>query len=156
MSAVVPLVVTVVVAYLVGAIPFGYLVAKSRGVDILQQGSGNIGATNVGRVLGRRFGILVFVLDFLKGALPTLTAAAVSRSLRLDLPPDALGVSAFLGHLLPIYLRFHGGKGVATGAGVLAVLLPLLALAAVLTWLVVVSASRYVSLASLAAAAVLC
>ena len=154
------LLLAALLGYLVGAVPFGYLIGRWRGVDIFQQGSGNIGATNVGRVLGRRFGILVFVLDFLKGALPTLTAAAVSRSLRLDLPPDALavtaGVSAFLGHLLPVYLRFRGGKGVATGAGVVAVLLPLLVLAAALTWLVVVSASRYVSLASLAAAAALC
>jgi acyl-phosphate glycerol 3-phosphate acyltransferase len=154
------LLLAALLSYLLGAVPFGYLVGRWRGVNIFQEGSGNIGATNVGRVLGRRFGILVFALDFLKGALPTLAAAAVSHSLHLDLPPDALavtaGVSAFLGHLLPVYLRFRGGKGVATGAGVVAVLLPLLALAAVLTWLVVVSASRYVSLASLAAAAVLC
>src|SRR5215472_15533451 len=154
------LILAALLGYLVGAVPFGYLVGRWRGVDIFQEGSGNIGATNVGRVLGRRFGILVFVLDFLKGALPTLAAAAISRLLSLDLPPDALavtaGVSAFLGHLLPVYLSFRGGKGVATGAGIVAVLLPLLALAAVLTWLVIVSASRYVSLASLAAAAVLC
>src|SRR5205823_5729878 len=151
---------TALVAYLVGAIPFGYLVARRRGVDLFAHGSGNIGATNVGRILGRRFGILVFVLDFLKGALPTLAATLLDRGLRPDLPADTLpvtaGVSAFLGHLFPIFLRFRGGKGVATGAGVVAVLLPLPTLAALTTWLVVVSTTRYVSLASLCAAAMLC
>lgn len=146
-------------AYLVGAIPFGYLIARGRGVDILHQGSGNIGATNVGRVLGRRFGILVFLLDFAKGAMPTALALALPGWLDLPIPPEHLGVAAglaaFLGHLFPVYLRFHGGKGVATGAGVVAVLLPGPALAALVTWLVVVTATRYVSLASLIAAAVM-
>src|SRR5260370_28616342 len=114
---------TFLAAYFIGAIPFGYLVARSRGVDIMRQGSGNIGATNVGRVLGRGYGILVFVLDFLKGALPVVGAKAVAPDGLL--PPDSLpvaaGVAAFLGHLFPIYLRFRGGKGVATGAGAVAV-----------------------------------
>src|SRR5436309_6081716 len=151
---------TALVAYLVGATPFGYLVARRRGVDLFAHGSGNIGATNVGRVLGRRFGILVFVLDFLKGALPTLAATLLDRTTQPDLPADTLpvtaGLAAFLGHLFPIYLRFRGGKGVATGAGVVAVLLLLPTLAALATWLVVVSTTRYVSLASLCAAAMLC
>jgi acyl-phosphate glycerol 3-phosphate acyltransferase len=148
-------------AYLVGAIPFGYLVALARGVNILEKGSGNIGATNVGRVLGRKFGVLVFLLDCAKGAGPVATALAMKSRL-----PESLwtqgglevgaGLAAFLGHLYPVYLRFRGGKGVATGAGVVAVLFPIPALAAVATWLVVVSGSRYVSLASLAAVAVLC
>ena len=151
---------TALLGYLSGAVPFGYLIGRWQGVDIFAEGSGNIGATNVGRVLGRRFGILVFALDFLKGALPVLAAAAAGRALRLDLPRDVLGVTAgvaaFLGHLFPVYLRFRGGKGVATGAGVVAVLLPLPLLAALLTWLVVVSISLCVSLASLTAVAVLC
>jgi len=151
---------TALVAYLVGAIPFGYLIARSRGVDLFAHGSGNIGATNVGRVLGRRFGILAFVLDFLKGALPTFAATLLDRELRPDLPAAALpviaGLAAFLGHLFPVYLRFRGGKGVATGAGVVAVLVPLPTAGALLTWLVVVSSTRYVSLASLCAAAMLC
>src|SRR5712692_1561629 len=100
-------------SYLLGAIPFGYLIARWRGVDILHQGSGNIGATNVGRVLGRRFGILVFFLDFAKGALPPGLATCLSGTLAWDLPKDTLevtaGLAAFLGHLFPIYLRFHGG-----------------------------------------------
>src|SRR5438094_10433846 len=151
---------TALVAYLVGATPFGYLVARRRGVDLFAHGSGNIGATNVGRVLGRRFGILVFVLDFLKGALPTLAATLLDRTAQPDLPADTLpvtaGLAAFLGHLFPIYLRFRGGKGVATGAGVVTVLLPGPACAALATWVFVVLASRYVSLASLVAALALC
>jgi acyl-phosphate glycerol 3-phosphate acyltransferase len=147
-----------VASYLVGAVPFGYLVARARGVDILRQGSGNIGATNVGRVLGRWWGVAVFVLDFAKGAVPV----AVARFLLArpeDVPADTLpvlaGVAAFLGHLFPVYLGFRGGKGVATGAGVLALLVPLLTLAVLAAWAVVLLTTRYMSLASLAAAALL-
>jgi acyl-phosphate glycerol 3-phosphate acyltransferase len=150
---------TCLAGYLVGAIPFGYLVGRWRGVNIFQQGSGNIGATNVGRVLGRRFGILVFLLDFAKGALPVLAALRLAAVTETSVPPEALGaaagLAAFLGHLFPVYLRFRGGKGVATGAGVIAVLVPGPALAAILCWVGVVCASRYVSLASLAGAATL-
>jgi acyl-phosphate glycerol 3-phosphate acyltransferase len=155
--------VTFLLAYLVGGIPFGYLVGRARGIDIIHQGSGNIGATNVGRLLGRRFGVLVFLLDFAKGALPT--AAAVRLAGLADptwgaATPEILGMTAglaaFLGHVFPVYLRFHGGKGVATGAGVVAVLLPGPALGALLVWLAVLCAARYVSLASVAAAAGLC
>src|SRR4051794_23927315 len=128
---------TALLAYVIGAIPFGYLVARWRGVDIFAQGSGNIGATNVGRVLGRRFGILVFLLDFTKGAVP----AAIGQSLGFVFAGDkqiplgvVAGLAAFIGHLFPIYLQFRGGKGVATGAGVVSVLLPLPTLAALLTW----------------------
>lgn len=148
-------------AYLVGAIPFGWLVARARGVDIFAAGSGNIGATNVGRVLGRRFGILVFALDFAKGAAPVIAALLARRVLSDPFWNDGwlevgAGLCAFLGHLFPVYLRFRGGKGVATGAGVVAVLVPLAGLAALVAWLVVVAASRYVSLASIVAAVVLC
>jgi acyl phosphate:glycerol-3-phosphate acyltransferase len=146
-------------SYLLGAIPFGVLVARWRGVDILQRGSGNIGATNVGRVLGKKYGVLVFVLDFAKGALPVAVAWLLAPYIS-DLSAEALevtaGVAAFLGHLFPVYLRFRGGKGVATGAGVVAVLVPLPALAAVLTWLGVVVITRYVSVASIFAAAMVC
>src|SRR5436305_3188329 len=97
-----PLALGALLAYLTGAIPFGYLIARARGVDLLHAGSGNIGATNVGRVLGKRFGILVFLLDFAKGALPTFAARVVVRS--FDGPPwagglpVAAGLAAFLGH----------------------------------------------------------
>jgi glycerol-3-phosphate acyltransferase PlsY len=150
--------VTWLAAYLVGAVPFGYLIARWRGVDIFEAGSGNVGATNIGRVLGKRHGILVFLLDFGKGAVPVGLALAIRPW--VELPASALevgaGLSAFLGHLFPVYLRFRGGKGVATGAGVVAVLLPGPMLGALIVWIVVVAASRYVSLASLAAALVLC
>src|ERR1051325_7317564 len=135
-------VLTILGAYLIGAIPFGYLVARWRGVDIFQHGSGNIGATNVGRVLGRKFGVLVLLLDFAKGALPVLAARMIASRW-----PDALvwregwlevltGLAAFLGHLFPLYLGMRGGKGVATGTGVAFVLVPGPALAALAVWIV--------------------
>jgi acyl-phosphate glycerol 3-phosphate acyltransferase len=148
----------VVAAYLLGAVPFGYLVARWRGVDILRQGSGNIGATNVARVLGRRYGILVFVLDFAKGAIPVLAGRFLSDPSQhsAQAVPVAAGIAAFLGHLFPIYLRFRGGKGVATAAGAVMVLLPVPGLAAFLTWLTVFVSSRIMSLASILGAVVLC
>lgn len=143
-------------AYLVGAIPFGYLVGKARGVDLFKAGSGNIGATNAARVLGRKFGLLVFVLDFLKGAGPVAAVVPLARSFGAESafgPPDVLRVGAaalaFLGHLFPIYLGFAGGKGVATGAGTLFVLVPGPATLTVLYWAVILLASGRVSLASI-------
>ncbi len=151
-------------AYFLGAIPFGYLIGRMRGVDLFREGSGNIGATNAGRVLGRGFGILVFLLDFLKGAVPVAAIVPLARFLDPGAPvafgsPEILrvgaGALAFLGHLFPIYLRFRGGKGVATGAGTLFVLAPGPAALAVLVWVAVLLASRMVSLASLVAASIL-
>ena len=159
-------IIMVLVGYLIGSLPFGYLIGRWRGVDIFQHGSGNIGATNVGRVLGKRFGILVFVLDFAKGAVPVALALWIQHRPReipwADQPLlfKGLGVwtglAAFLGHLYPVFIRFRGGKGVATGAGVVSVLMPIPALGALITWLTVVLASRYVSLASLSAVIALC
>lgn len=144
----------ILAAYLVGAIPFGYLVARWRGVDILHAGSGNIGATNVVRVLGWRWGLLVFVLDFAKGASPVLAARLVPDE--FDWPPDTLpvaaGVAAFLGHLFPVYLGFRGGKGVATSLGVLLGFAWPVGLACVATWLITAVVSRFSSLAALCAA----
>src|SRR5438128_2100629 len=154
------LALTFLAAYLGGAIPFGYLIARSRGVDILRQGSGNIGATNVGRILGPAFGILVFVLDFAKGAVPVAVASWIAGRIDSGLPANSLevtaGLAAFLGHLFPVGLRFRGGKGVATGAGVVAMLLTGPAIAALLTWVAVLFLTRYISLASLAAVSILC
>jgi glycerol-3-phosphate acyltransferase PlsY len=149
------------VSYLAGAIPFGYLVGRWKGVDLFAVGSGNIGATNVGRTLGRTYGILVFVLDFLKGALPPAAIGGLARLLtdQPGFPPSAMAVgaaaSAFLGHLFPIFLRFRGGKGVATGAGTVAVLAPAGFAAALAVWLLTILMSRLVSLASILAAVVL-
>jgi acyl-phosphate glycerol 3-phosphate acyltransferase len=148
------------VAYVIGGIPFGYLMARARGVDIFAHGSGNIGATNVGRVLGRKYGIVAFALDFAKGALPVALARALAPQFANNLSGEELGVvaglAAVLGHLFPVYLRFRGGKGVATAAGVIVVLLPVAALAGLLVWIGIVSATRYVSAGSLAAALALC
>src|SRR5437660_10509782 len=100
-----------ILSYLTGAIPFGYLVARCKGVNIFEKGSGNIGATNVGRILGHKYGILVFVLDFAKGAIPVAVAGVIGQPTGLDLPQDSMrvlaGLCAFLGHVFPIYLRFH-------------------------------------------------
>src|SRR5829696_817429 len=153
-------VLALLAAYLIGAIPFGWLIARSRGVDIFHAGSGNIGATNVGRVLGRKWGTLVFALDFAKGAVPVALAGLLPTETHEALgPPEALRVGValctFLGHLFPLYLGFRGGKGVATGAGTVFVLVPGPAALSVLFWVTVLLASRVVSLASLAAASVL-
>lgn len=157
-------IVAVVAAYLLGGIPFGYLVGRLRGVNLLAAGSGNIGATNAGRVLGRPFAVLVFVCDFAKGAVPTaLTPPVVTLfdpgAADAFGPPDALRVAVaaatFLGHLYPVFLGFRGGKGVATGAGVAAALAPLPWLLAAVAWAITALASRYVSLASLTAAVTL-
>jgi acyl-phosphate glycerol 3-phosphate acyltransferase len=145
-----PAVLAILFSYLLGAVPFGFIVARLRGVDIFSAGSGNIGATNVGRVLGRKFGLLVFVLDFLKGAV----AVSLTRHYLpdIDWAPVAAGLAAFVGHMFPIYLRFRGGKGVATGTGAVAMLLPGPTGVAALVWISVLAATRYVSLASVIAA----
>src|SRR3954452_6409111 len=157
----VALAVTLAASYLVGAIPFGFLIARARGVDIFHAGSGNIGATNVGRVLGRKFGLLVFALDFAKGAVPVAVAGLLPAEAHAALVlPDALRVGvalcAFLGHLFPVYLGLRGGKGVATGTGTVFVLVPGPAALAVLAWAAVVGATRTVSLGSVVAAGTLC
>ena len=154
-------ILALVASYFIGAIPFGWLIARARGVDIFQAGSGNIGATNVGRVLGRRFGLVVFVLDFAKGSVPVALTGLLPMEANEALGlPNALrvgsAVCAFLGHLFPIYLRFRGGKGVATGAGTVFVLMPGPAALALLAWAAATASSRMVSLGSLAAVAMLC
>ncbi len=199
------------VGYLAGSVPFALLIGKARGVDIRQHGSGNVGATNVGRTCGRRWGVLCFILDVLKGALPVILAGHF-----MHWPPDAppppdiaqpvaaaqqiaqqaaqvaqevsqnvaqalhqqtaaspwvtsgggtwqwcwllVAVAAVLGHMFPLWLRFRGGKGVATGLGALLGFYPLVtlpALAAAATWIVLVKCFRYVSLASMVAACAL-
>lgn len=141
---------TVFAGYLLGALPFGYLVAKAHGVDIFKAGSGNPGATNVKRVLGAKAGNTVFALDALKGALatgwPLLPFVQTPHQEVLAL----IGVvTAVLGHSFSVFTRFKGGKGVATAAGGLVVLIPVACLIAAAVWLLTFSATRYVSLGSI-------
>jgi len=142
----------VLLGYLSGSIPFGLLLVRAtRGVDVRERGSGNIGATNVARVAGKTLGVLVLVLDALKGSLPVLLARAVDPA---SLVPAAVGLAAFLGHVAPPWLGFRGGKGVATALGVLAVLAPWAALAGAVTYGIVLAAVRISSVGSLLAGAV--
>jgi glycerol-3-phosphate acyltransferase PlsY len=141
-------------AYLCGSIPFGALIARARGVDIQRVGSGNIGATNVARTIGPRWGFLVFGLDFLKGFGPTLGAMLLGPKLSADAfmhfdLPVLCGLAAVLGHVYPIWLGFRGGKAGATGLGVGAVISWQATLAAALIWLVVFGVTRYVSLGTI-------
>lgn len=153
-------------AYLCGAIPFGLLVGWGKGVDIRTRGSGNIGATNAGRVLGKPFGILVFVLDVLKGLLPVLLSGHLLRrpgsgwdggstGSTVYLVWILVGTGCILGHTFPVYLKFKGGKGVATSLGVLLGMYPQFTAAGLIAfglWCVVTWVTRYVSAGSVAAA----
>ena len=146
--------------YLLGSVPFGLLAARLKGVDIRKQGSGNIGATNVWRVCGWRYGLPVFALDVVKGIAAVLIARWLAVRLGGDAawtawPPIAAALACVLGHSFPIWLGFKGGKGVATSLGVFLGLMPLPSLIALVIWAVVCKASGYVSLASIVAAVVL-
>ncbi|MEQ1859450.1 MAG: glycerol-3-phosphate 1-O-acyltransferase PlsY [Chthoniobacteraceae bacterium] len=163
--------VIVVLAYLLGSIPFGLIVSKSRGIDIREHGSKNIGATNVWRVLGKTWGLTTFAADVLKGVAAILLAKWIAdhwqypvplprgRVGHANLPHDFAGIAAalgcILGHSFPVWLRFKGGKGVATSLGVIVGMMPLVALTDFALWSVVFAVSRYVSLASIVAAAAL-
>lgn len=160
------------VGYLVGAIPFSWLIGRWRGVDIRTVGSGNVGATNLGRACGRAWGLTGFALDVVKGLGPTLAAGWVMGWAGVGVAVEggeagdglssaeawkwlAVAASAMLGHVFPVYLGFRGGKGVATGFGVTLGVWPYLtlpAIGALLTWVLFAGALRYVGLASVAAA----
>ncbi|MEM7384090.1 MAG: glycerol-3-phosphate 1-O-acyltransferase PlsY [Verrucomicrobiota bacterium] len=139
-----------VVAYLIGSIPFGLLAGKLKGVDVREHGSGNIGATNVLRTCGKPVGIAVLILDLLKGLAPVLLA----RTLAPDngLLTVLAAVFAILGHNYPCWLGFKGGKGIATSAGALIGFLPIAFLIALVAWVVAFFTTRYVAIASIAAA----
>jgi glycerol-3-phosphate acyltransferase PlsY len=145
---------TAIVSYLIGSIPTGYLVAKVRGVDIRSVGSGNIGATNVFRILGKAAGITVLLVDALKGFVACRYVAFGSGAPSEEHAMVA-GFLAILGHNYTCWLKFKGGKGIATSAGVLLALTPPGFGIALSTFLVVLAISRYVSLSSICAAAVL-
>lgn len=152
-----------IASYLVGGVPFGLVVSRLRGVNIREHGSGNFGATNVGRVLGRKWGALVLLLDAIKGGVTSVGAMlflqtgnyASIEPVHRDLIWLGTGLCCVIGSIAPVYLKFKGGKGVATTLGVILGIWPYLtlpALAATIVWAVVVLISRYVSLGSLAAA----
>lgn len=150
--------IAVISAYLLGSIPFGFIIAKAHGKDLRSIGSGNIGATNVSRALGRRWAYFCFLLDVLKGLIPML---AVGRFVGMPNPTPGLlslwlvvGCAAILGHIFPIYLKFKGGKGAATSLGVAVGLWPYYTICATIAfaiWATVALIWRYVSLASIAA-----
>jgi glycerol-3-phosphate acyltransferase PlsY len=138
----------VVLGYLCGSVPFGVIVARLlTGKDPRLSGSGNIGATNVARVVGKKIGALVLLLDAAKGAGPVVLARYLAPE--QPLLHTAVGFAAFVGHVYPIWLRFSGGKGVATALGVLIVLLPWSALVGFVIWVVIIGAFRVSSIGSL-------
>jgi glycerol-3-phosphate acyltransferase PlsY len=146
--------VWLVASYLVGAVPTSHIVSRTiAGIDLRQHGSGNLGATNLYRVLGWRYAVPVALFDIAKGAIPVLVfAPQVSGS---ELFAISCGVAAIIGHVFSIFVGFKGGKGVATAAGVMLALTPVALGVAALVWILVVRLSGYVSLGSIAAAAVL-
>ena len=149
-------------AYVIGSTPFGVIIARAKGVDLRAQGSGNVGATNVGRVLGQRWWYLCFVLDVLKGALPVLAAGLLLREPDRAVPSATtqlawllVACGAIMGHVFSFWLKFRGGKGVATSLGVLLGFYPFFTwpgLVAFALWGAAVLIWRYVSLASIIAA----
>lgn len=150
-------VVVVLVAYLLGSIPFGYLIVRMTGRgDVRETGSGGTGATNVSRRAGKAAGVLTLVLDAAKGALAVLVAGVALSSQRATINVRwvvaAAAVAVIAGHIFPIWLRFRGGKGVATAVGAFFMVAPFALLCAGLVFVIVVALTRYVSLGSLAAA----
>ena len=145
-----PEIALVIASYILGSVPTGLLLGKALGVDIRDAGSGNIGATNVYRTLGRKVGIATLLCDCLKGLIPVLAARWMGLP---DIWVAAVGFAAFFGHVYTIFLRFKGGKGVATALGVFLGASPLAVLAAIGVFAFVIWKWRYVSLASITAAA---
>ena len=149
-------IIGVIISYLAGSIPSAYLAGKFRGVDLRKHGSGNLGATNVVRVLGAKIGAVVFVADMLKGFLPVYFLPRYTETLRPELWALIYGAAAIAGHVKPIFLLWKGGgKGVATATGVFLALAVVPVLITQVIWIAVFYFTRYVSLASLVAAAVL-
>ncbi len=165
-----------IVAFFIGAIPFGLLISKAKGIDIRAHGSGNIGATNVLRIVGKKYGIACFLLDFLKGLLPTLAAISLVRfagggqsmvvpalaRIGTELPADQqwfaqtihvlTALATILGHNYSPFAGFRGGKGIATTAGALTALMPAAVVILAAVWALLFFTTRYVSIASIGAA----
>lgn len=138
----------IVLGYLAGSLPFAYLLARRAGIDVRRAGSGNVGAANVLRTTGPWRGVVVMSLDVAKGVLAVVLATVTNAGATLTALAAA---AAIVGHIYPVWLRFHGGKGVAVAAGVFAALMPLATALAATLFLVIVMATRYVSLGSIAA-----
>ena len=136
-------------SYLLGSIPTGYIIGALAGIDIRKVGSGNVGATNVARTVGKTKGLLTLTADVAKGFIPVFVALRFGLS---NTAVASVGVAAFLGHLYPVFLKFQGGKGVATALGVLLALAPMATLVLVAVFGVVVFFSRIASVSSIAAA----
>lgn len=166
-------IICIIFAYLIGSIPFGVIIGRTRGIDVRDHGSKNIGATNVSRVLGKKLGMLCFLLDVAKGAVPTMVAGVMigkvaaqdQREMWLWMAVElkqsemwlwmAVAISAVLGHMFSIFLRFTGGKGVATGFGSLVAMWPLMtfpAIVGVVVWYFTLRMTKYVAVASMLAA----
>jgi glycerol-3-phosphate acyltransferase PlsY len=139
---------SVLIGYLAGSVPFAFLLARKAGVDVRLAGSGNVGAANVLRTTGAGRGVMVLVLDVAKGAAAVLLGHAIAGGATLA---ALTGAAAIVGHIYPVWLRFHGGKGVAVAAGVFSVLAPAATAVAGFLFLVTVWSTRYVSLGSVAA-----
>jgi glycerol-3-phosphate acyltransferase PlsY len=147
----------ILASYLVGAIPFGLLIGRMAGIDVRLTGSGNIGATNVSRALGKKLGILTLFFDVAKGFLPVWGAAqlfAQTITIR-ELMMASCGLASVIGHMFPVYLKFKGGKGVATALGVFFALSPWSVLMSLALFVIAVASSGYVSVGSLVATALL-
>lgn len=147
----------IMTSYLIGAIPFGLLVGRIAGIDVRQEGSGNIGATNVSRVLGKKKGLLTLLCDVAKGFLPVWGASHLlpETAAATEMIVVLCGLATVVGHMFPLYLKFKGGKGVATALGVFLFISPGSILITLIIFLAVVSGSGYVSVGSLAASALL-
>ena len=139
----------VLAAYLMGSIPFAQLLSKRRGIDLRRVGSGNVGASNVLRTLGVRPAVLAMMLDAVKGTVAVLIAQRLTNGVAA---PVMAGLASMVGHVYPVWLRFRGGKGVATAAGAFAVLTPVAAVAAVGAFLLTVALTRFISIGSMVAA----
>lgn len=151
-SALSPLLAAGAAGYLLGSIPFGLLLARVlKGIDVRDVGSGNIGATNTMRALGKGWGVVAFALDFLKGWFPVyMLAPLIAGDGDVELARLVAGSAAVLGHCFPLYLRFKGGKGVSTGCGAIVAVDPLVFILGGAVWLLMLPTSRMVSLASIA------
>jgi len=148
------LIVSLLLSYLIGATPFGLLFSKAVGKDVRQEGSGNIGATNVNRILGKKLGVLTLLCDVAKGFFPVFIAYSfLPPTIKAELIVAFCGLSTVLGHMFSVYLGFKGGKGVATALGVFLFFSPLVILCALVLFVTVVYFSGFVSAGSLAAAA---